>query len=369
MRLLLTAVLMMSAVGLLAQEQAAEGASPMTNLVSFFDKCRAGGPVTVAYIGGSITAQNGWRPFTTAWLKKKFKDCEIREVNAAIGGTGSYLGVFRLEKHVLQFDPDLVFVEFAVNDNGAQDEAVMSTMEGIVRQCWMREKKPAIVFTYTTAHTLQVPTHRHQAVADYYGIPTVDFQRSIRAVVDPGFIDWDILAEDKVHPGDWGHAIYAATLATFLKKQMALTEAVDPPAELPAPKVTDFYATARLIPVVPAAGEGWKINEPGGNFKDGSILATEPGTSIEIKFTGTMVAIYYELRMNGGIISCEIDGKPVGEKDVSCGPIYRFNRQNSISLGTGLEPGEHTLKITVTDKRHELSEGHEFHLGYLMVAG
>jgi len=171
MRLLLTAVLMMSAAGLLAQEQAAEGASPMTNLVSFFDKCRAGGPVTVAYIGGSITAQNGWRPFTTAWLKKKFKDCEIREVNAAIGGTGSYLGVFRLEKHVLQFDPDLVFVEFAVNDNGAQDEAVMSTMEGIVRQCWMREKKPAIVFTYTTAHTLQVPTHRHQAVADYYGIP------------------------------------------------------------------------------------------------------------------------------------------------------------------------------------------------------
>ena len=28
-----------------------------------------------------------------------------------------------------------------------------------------------------------------------------------------------------------------------------------------------------------------------------------------------------------------------------------------------------TLKITVTDKRHELSEGHEFHLWYLMVAG
>ncbi len=371
MKMLLAASLLLIICAVaVAQDAAPEPPkAPQRNLVTFFDKCRAGGPVTVAYIGGSITAQNGWRPFTTKWLKQQFKDVEIKEVNAAIGGTGSYLGVYRLFKHVLQFDPDLMFVEFAVNDRGTGDEAVHATMEGIVRQCWSQEKKPDMLFTYTTAGNLDVPTHRHQAVADAYGIPTVDFQKSIKALVDPGYVDWQIMAKDRVHPGDWGHAVYAATLATFLKQQIALTEAVPPPDTLPPAVFSEEYVSAHLVPVVDDAPEDWDKIKPGSRFKDGSIMATEPGQSIEFKFTGTMAALYYELRMNGGIIECEVDGKSVGERDVSCGPIYRFNRQNSTTIAKGLEPGEHTLKITVTDRKHELSNGHEFHLGYLMVSG
>jgi lysophospholipase L1-like esterase len=203
----------------LSQEQPAV---PKRNLVTFFSKCRAGGPVTVAYLGGSITAADGWRPFTTKWLREQFTGADIKEVNAAIGGTGSLLGVFRLQKHVLQYDPDLVFVEFAVNDNGTPNDSVHATMEGIVRQCWSREEKPDIVFTYTTAHNLDIPLQRHQDVADAYGIPTVDFQKPIQALC-PALIDWQILAADTVHPNAWGHAIYAATLATYLKQQMAPT--------------------------------------------------------------------------------------------------------------------------------------------------
>ncbi len=364
------ALLSLTVLGIITAAAAQEAQQvPQRNLVTFFDKCRAGGPVTVAYIGGSITAQNGWRPFTTKWLQQQFKDCQIREVNAAIGGTGSVLGVFRLGKHVLQYEPDLVFVEFAVNDTGVPDESVLATMEGIVRQCWQGEKKPDLVFTFTTAHTLEIPTQRHQAVADAYGIPTVDFQKSIRAVVDPGFIDWQILAADRVHPNDWGHAIYAATLATFLQKQMQLTEAVPPPDTLPPAVFSDQYTTAWLVPVTDSVPEGWTRIEAAGYFQDGSILATEVGRSLEVKFMGTIVGVYYEIRKDAGIVACEIDGKPVRELDTSWGPTYKFNRQNASIIASGLDAGEHTLKMTVTDKRHELSEGHEFHLGYLMVAG
>ncbi len=340
------------------------------NLVTFFDKCRAGGPVKVAYIGGSITAQNGWRPFTTKWLREQFADIDIEEVNAAIGGTGSLLGAFRLGKHVLRSDPDLLFVEFAVNDRNTPDESVLATMEGIVRQAWQREKKPDIVFVYTTAGDLDVPTHRHRGVADAYGIPTVDFQASIQAVCSPGLIDWDILAKDRVHPGDWGHAIYAATLATFLRKQMQLeAPAVPPPDTLPAPAFSDLYRTARLVPVTENPPDGWKVVEPAGYFRDGSIMATEVGRTIEFGFAGTTVGLYYEIRKDAGIVSCEIDDRPVREVDTSWGPRYKFNRQNCTIIANDLPPGEHSLKITVTDKRHELSEGHEFHIGYLMVAG
>ncbi|MBM3500746.1 MAG: SGNH/GDSL hydrolase family protein, partial [Armatimonadetes bacterium] len=270
-RLAVFLLLVTAAHACLAQE------TPQRNLVTFFSKCRAGGPVTVAYIGGSITAQDGWRPFTTKWLQEQFKGLEIKEVNAAIGGTGSLLGVFRLQKHVLQSDPDLVFVEFAVNDNGTPDDSVHATMEGIVRQCWAREKKPDLVFTFTTAHTLQVPTARHQAVADAYGIPTVDFQKSVQAVCLPGLIDWEILAGDRVHPNSWGHAIYAATLATFLKQQLALTEAVPPPDALPAPAFSGAYQTARLETVADRAPDGWEVKEAAGMFRDGSIMASQVG--------------------------------------------------------------------------------------------
>jgi lysophospholipase L1-like esterase len=352
----------------LAQEQPT---APKRNLATFFSKCRAGGPVTVAYIGGSITAADGWRPFTTKWLQEQFPGVEIKEVNAAIGGTGSLLGVFRLQKHVLQYDPDLVFVEFAVNDNGTPDDSVHATIEGIVRQCWAREKKPDLVFTYTTAHKLEIPTQRHQDVADAYAIPTVDFQKPIQALCLSGLIDWQILAADTVHPNSWGHAIYAATLATYLKQQMALTDAVPPPDMLPEPVYSGAYQTARLETVADRAPEGWQVVEPAGMFRDGSIMANQVGQTFEVRFSGTMVGLYYEIRKDAGIVSCAIDGDPklTREVDTSWGPTYKFNRQNCTMIGSGLAPGEHTLKLTATDKKHELSEGHEFHLGYLMVAG
>jgi lysophospholipase L1-like esterase len=345
-------------------------AGPKHNLVTFFNKCRAGGEVTVAYIGGSITAQEGWRPFTTKWLQEQFKGLKIKEVNAAIGGTGSWLGAFRLQKHVLQYDPDALFVEFAVNDNGAPDDEVKATMEGIVRQAWSRPKKPDIMFTFTTAGNLDVPTARHQAVADAYGIPTCDFQASVRALCVPGLVDWDIMAADRVHPGDWGHAVYAATLATHLRRQMNLKEAAPPPDVLPPATFSDEYTTARLMPVTVNVPEGWQKLDKGWCFDDGSLMATKPGQTIEFKFNATMVAIFYELRMDGGIVAAEVDGKPAGEPlDVSCGPTYRFNRLNSLLVAKGLPKGLHTLKLTVLDKKHELSNGHEFHLGYLMLAG
>jgi hypothetical protein len=36
---------------------------------------------------------------------------------ASIGGTGSQPGIFRLERDVLSRKPDLVFLDFTVNDN------------------------------------------------------------------------------------------------------------------------------------------------------------------------------------------------------------------------------------------------------------
>ena len=112
-------------------------------------KLDAGQNVTIAYFGGSITAAGGWRPKTLQWFKQTWPNAKITEINAAIGGTGSDLGVYRYQHDVLQYKPDLVFVEFAVNDGGAAPEQIWRAMEGIVRQTWKQDPATDICYVYT----------------------------------------------------------------------------------------------------------------------------------------------------------------------------------------------------------------------------
>ena len=137
---------------------AAEECRPRAGLANFFAKAnQAGAEVKVAYLGGSITAQNGWRPKTLAYFQKTYPTAKFSETNAAIGGTGSDLGVFRLKQDVLDSKPDLMFVEFAVNDGGADPKQIHRCMEGIVRQTWKALPQCDICFVYTVTEALIPP--------------------------------------------------------------------------------------------------------------------------------------------------------------------------------------------------------------------
>ena len=105
--------------------------------------------VRVAYLGGSITAQKGWRVYSLDWFKENFPQTHIEEINAAIGGTGSDFGVFRLQEHVLKYDPDLIFIEFAVNDASKSQDKIIQAMEGIIHQAWKKDASIEVCFVYT----------------------------------------------------------------------------------------------------------------------------------------------------------------------------------------------------------------------------
>src|SRR5580698_2591892 len=128
-----------------AEEVHARGGLP-----NFFARAEhPDGEIKVAYLGGSITAQAGYRVKSLAHFRTMFPPAKFSEINAAIGGTGSDLGVFRVQQDVLDQHPDLLFVEFAVNDGGAAPEQIFRCMEGIVRQTWKAAPKCDICFVYT----------------------------------------------------------------------------------------------------------------------------------------------------------------------------------------------------------------------------
>lgn len=91
------------------------------------EKAKQGEDVTLAFIGGSITQGAGAVPIHRecyAWktccaFKDRFGVGEnVHYLKAGVGGTPSELGMIRFERDVLrkQEKPDLIVIEFAVND-------------------------------------------------------------------------------------------------------------------------------------------------------------------------------------------------------------------------------------------------------------
>ena len=212
---------------------------------------------------------------------------EGERINAAIGGTGSDLGVFRFRQDVLAHRPDLVFVEFSVNDGGVPPEAIWRAMEGIVRQAWRAD--PTIdlcyVYTYRVGYEKELEqglcppaASADEILAEHYGIPsinvalrTVELAREGKLVyVPPKDAEGKdqpvpegvtLFSTDGVHPLDAAHEIYAQVVADAVK-QMEPTSRPGRHA-LKAPIMPDNWEKAQLVPLEPAMlSPGWRKLDP-----------------------------------------------------------------------------------------------------------
>jgi lysophospholipase L1-like esterase len=365
-----------------------------------FAKLKAGQETGICYFGGSITAAPGYRVKTLQWFRDTFTNATVREVYAAIGGTGSDLGAFRCGADVIAGKPDLVFVEFSINDGSPVDDFHKATMEGIVRQLWSSATKPEIVFLYTTSRDLNCARGSHPAVARHYGLPEIDLQPPLIAALqrpdlpkptgeqlkNPKY-NWkapgQVFMGDSVHPNDLGHTIYADTIIAYLKTQVDARPA--PLPTLPAPLVSDEFASARLVAPAGAKLTGdWEVLPavPKRRYQAGTINARQPGDSLEFEFNGTAVGLFENVQKDGGKYKWMIDdgqddpadknyGGPRGTKhgvvDTAPGPY--FPREHYAMLSCGLAPGKHTLRIKVLEERDKTSTGNRLLIGYFLVAG
>jgi lysophospholipase L1-like esterase len=396
-------------------------------------KIKAGHEITVAYLGGSITAMNGWRNKTTDWLKATYPQAKFKEVHAAIGGTGSDLGVFRLGRDVLAYKPDLLFVEFATNDGSQPPEQIWRSMEGIVRQTWKQDPLTDIVFTYTitTAFTndyCQGMCNRSasamELLADHYGIPSINFGirvaellKANKLIMDAKVIETAVpkespdrdkqirekiaadprllFANDGVHPRDEGHELYkAAIIAGFT--QMKDLPAADHKAKLAVPFVADNWEAAKMVPLAPNMLSGnWEAlpatNDRQKSFGDrmGQLwTADKPGSTLHFKFKGSTAKIYDLLGPDGGQVTITVDGqtgaKPVPRFDSYCTyhriatlGVYSDNDMTKVHDVTITihpdQPDRHSVAFRLKDPEKELKEpkfqGTRVWMSQLMLIG
>lgn len=363
----------------------AKECTPRSGLPNFLKKADTpGAEIRIAYFGGSITTQNGWRPKTLAHFQKTCPQAKFSEINAAIGGTGSDLGVFRLKQDVLDHKPDLMFVEFATNDGGASPDQIFRCMEGIVRQTWRALPACDICFVYTLTEALAPPmlegkfqrsASAMEKIADHYGIPTIHMAMEVAKLAKEGKLIWRaplpksdedkktlgdkfVFAPDSVHPHPaTGHELYLQAIVRSLDPIKAASHAGGPHG-LREPFIATNYENAKLIKLMPDSG----ITLPGGaplldpakddfgrrwaNRMTTLHRISKPGDAMAFKFKGTRCAIYDIIGPDCGQVIVALDNQPpkiVPRFDAYC----TYHRLASLMIGADLKDEVHTVRIEI----------------------
>lgn len=302
----------------------------------FFAKVKNGDSIKVAYLGGSITEQDGWRIFSMEWFQKHYPKAKFNEINAAIGGTPSEFGAFRLHDHVLAFKPDLIFVEFAVNDKNAGEEKVIRSMEGIVRQVWQHNSNVDICFIYTINESyvetesnglLPSSISAMEIVAKKYGIPSINFGVEICQRLKDNKLVFkgeskeinrvQVFGYDESHPYvETGHHIYQEVLMRSFEAMEVMNNKCKAKAHsLPEPIEPYNFSNARMIDITQFDLEkGWEITNTKKMFLEFKKYlpnigkADKSGETIIVRFKGRAIGAYDLIGPGGGRVIVEVDG-------------------------------------------------------------
>lgn len=304
----------------------------------FINKALKGDTIKVAYLGGSITEQPGWRVYSLDWLRKQFPQSTFIEINAALSGTGSDFGVFRLEKHVLKFKPDLLFIEFAVNDDGKNQDIIERSIEGIIRHCKSFNSEMDICLIYTIKNDFlnflmngMVPQSIQfmEKIASHYEIPSINFGIEVtRLVKEEKLIMMAneeekngkmVFSPDGVHPFlNTGHRIYQQIFVRCFNQIIGEKQSQTKKYLLPLPVRNDFFNNALSLDFeeIPVQ-HGWQktITSEHPDFKQVNRLikttmrSTIPGASVNFSFRGTSVGACDLMGPATGRVIVKIDGE------------------------------------------------------------
>lgn len=338
----------------------------------------------VAFLGGSITEMNGYRPMVMKALQARFPNTEFEFINAGIGSTCSHTGAFRLSHDVLSKKPDLLFVEFAVNDD--QDAAhdyrgAVRGMEGIVRNARIQLPQMDLVMTHfvnkSMLETVQakktpISIQAHEAVAKQYGVPTCNVAIELANQIAAGKMTWKVYGG--VHPKPAGNQIAVGLIEQvfeetgFSAANSTITAAPRITLFWPEPIEPSSFSQGRFLSAdAITMGDGWTHEQPDWKQIPGGFrarfanrplyVATEPGSTIEIHFTGSAIGMFVLAGPDAGTAEYSIDGGDWQTTDL----FHRFSKglhyPRTVVLQSGLESGKHVVKIRVAKTGNPSSKG------------
>jgi sialidase-1 len=359
----------------------------LSTSASIFKKERNG---RVAFLGGSITFNNGWRDSLSNCIKRRFPETSFEFINAGIPSFGSLPDAFRFSKDVLSKGRiDLLFVEAAVNDRTNACTAIeqVRAMEGIVRQAKTANPLTDIFFMYfadpekiNDYNKGIIPTEiiNHEKVAGYYKIPSVNLAKEVTARINNREFTWQGDFID-LHPSPFGQQVYYTSIADLLKTCRD-RDYSETPEIFPLPSMLDpfCYDKGRLIEVQARnSTSGWvftgnwtpddKASTRNGYVNVPMLSGSEPGKILKFRFAGSAVGIAVAAGPDAGIIEYNIDGKDWKSIDLFTQWSGWLHLPWFLTLGDELKNGSHVLSIRLSTNKNEKSTGNVCRIRYFFV--
>lgn len=354
--------------------------APLARLLAQLKK----GRVTLGFIGGSITdarPRHNWPEPVTAWLVDAFPHVRFAVENAAIGATGSDLGVLRAQRDLIDRGCDIVFIDYAVNDEDTDTDRRMRSREGLLRKL-LSTGRCDVVLAHTYSGKMyeammngrQPDTVRElEELAAHYDVGSVWMGLYALDQVKRGLMRYEEWLPDGLHPTARGSYAYGESIIAYLKEELTRTAEAGTSSSangLPAPMHPLHWGESASIPLDSAyvKPEGpWTLRRwPYYEWIDRVLETAAVGASLTVEFEGRGIALGFDFGRTSAEFRYRIDGgewkEERRERPDWVGPDGWFRLS---VLETGLAPGSHRLELTVTNGDHPGCSGTNFRLGLI----
>lgn len=276
-------------------------------LADAMKRAQAGEKITIGTIGGSIT--QGTAASTTderyanralQWWAKAFPTAQLDFVNAGIGATDSYIGVHRVDADLLSKKPDVVIVEFSVNDTDAALN--LQTYDSLVRKILQAENHPAVILLFTTQEDGTSLQDTHMQIGSSYNLPMISYKNAVLPEIEAGKFTWKDISPDNIHPNSVGHGIIGELLWSYFNSVYAKLDQIDTSdLTFTAPPVTrDLYAKGQLLDsktLTPKTMQGFEQAKVSNQFPND--WTTKEGGELTFEVTGSNIGVLYYKTVDG----------------------------------------------------------------------
>lgn len=159
-------------------------------------------------------------------LNERYPNAVINVIVTAVGGETSQGGAERFEQDVLSHSPDLLLLDYALNDRGIGLIRAEAAWREMIESASERHI-PVLLLTPTAAMGVDMsdpenPLNRHAELisdlAEEYGVGLVDSYAGFKNALDEGGHLRDLLSH-AVHPNRAGHEIVAERLLLWFPEQ------------------------------------------------------------------------------------------------------------------------------------------------------
>lgn len=349
--------------------------------------------VTVAFLGGSITHNSGWRDKISKYLKERFPKNTFTFINAGIPSLGSLPHAFRFEQDVLKKgNPDLLFVEAAVNDHTNETDSLtqIRALEGIVRHA--RKSNPAMdIVLMSFADTdktadyqrgiIPLEIKNHETIANHYVLPSINLAKEVADRLQASEFSWEYDFKD-LHPSPFGQEIYYQSIKHLInesyKNFISDNSVSSISSQLPKWLEPKNFEGGKYVSISEAKlKNGWKLIE---NWQPSDGVGTRSGfvncpvleanaqdAELSLTFTGNAVGIGLVSGPDAGEVLYSIDNGPYQSLDLYTQWSHVLHLPWYKLFAANLSDKEHTMHLKVSKSKNPKSKGNACRIVYFLV--